>query len=93
MVAPPSTYSPRKSKPAVGSLEKSDTYIFAKQQQGQLTADFNHRILLVSNASQTMKNKYVKMNHDHTTLMDFRQIYKNNIVSNYEKIFIDPIKN
>lgn len=71
----------------------NDTYIFAKQQQGQLTADFNHRILLVSNASQTMKNKYVEMNHDHTTLMDFRQIYKNNIISNYEKIFIDPIKN
>jgi len=71
----------------------NDTYTFAKQQQYQLLADFNYRILSVTNASQTMKIKYMQMTHDHTSLMDFRQIYKDNIISNYEKIFIDPIKN
>lgn len=71
----------------------NDTYTFAKHQQDQLSADFNHRILLISDSSQIMKNKYEKMNHNHTTLMDYRQIYKDNIISNYEKIFIDPIKN
>lgn len=70
-----------------------DTLEFSKRQKNKIEEDFDHRISLVDNASLKMKQEYMQMNHDHETLMDFRDTYKNNIVSNYEKIFIDSLKN